>query len=94
MRRRPRVLRRRRRWSMWKKPGRKRMKVRGAMMDMPRMSPSHQVRKRVSQGPALTKTSVQEAPRALVTAVAPMTAMKRKPTRGLRRERLKGLPKK
>jgi hypothetical protein len=62
-------------------------------MDIPRMSPRYQVRKRVSQGPALRKTRVQLAPRALVTAVAPTTAMRKKPTRGLRRERLKGLPK-
>ncbi len=93
-RRRPSVSSSRRWWSMWKKPGRRRMKVRGAMMDMPRTSPRYQVRTRVSQGPALTKRRVQEAPRALVTAVAPTTAMARKPTRGRRRERLKGLPKK
>ena len=42
------------------------------MMDIPSMSPRYQVRKRVSQGPALTKSSVQEAPSALVTAVAPI----------------------
>ena len=76
---------------MAKKPGRWRMKTSGARMAMPRMSPRYQVRKSCHQGPAGTKRRVQEAPRALAMAVAPMTATPRKATRGRRLERLNGL---
>ena len=62
-----------------KKPGRSKMNTSGARIAIPRTSPRYQVRNSCHQGPASTNSSVHDAPSALVTAVAPITATARKP---------------